>query len=217
MFSIKAKVVDWKYLRRDVVFFFRLRPNCNYFLLPFFSFFMYPGVFFTRLVFFPSLYSQGRRWWKNAVLCTIFSHPVTKIFSPSALFFHFFKAAKKVSTKNRKMSQTMKSFLSSAFLLFSFNKDFPLIFTDAILINFHLKEIFFQCRPMEVVVEFSALRIQPRLTFFELHLQSNVLSDKTWRASVFLILRMGLITHFFRGFGFVLRLLISAKVNFCPF
>lgn len=104
---------------------------------------MYPRVFFSlstddcRAIFFP-LYSQGRRWWKKCGSYVLFS-PRNEDFSllPRFLSSLFIKK-EKISTKNRKMSQTMKSF--SFFFHFSFNKDFPLILTDAILINFHLLE-----------------------------------------------------------------------------
>lgn len=125
--------------------------------------------------FFPYI-AKDEDGEKNVVLM-YFSRPVTRIFSPSALFFFIFifirkrKKTRKISTKNRKMSQTMKSFLS-------FNKDFPLIFTDAILINFHrlleyIKELFrlsfdlffpsvvflrFQCRVKDFYTRISIYR-----------------------------------------------------------
>lgn len=128
--TIKAKVVVWKYLRRDAVFFFRLRPNCNYFLLPFFYSLCTQEYFFTRLA---SLYSQGRRWWKNAVLCTVFSHPVTKIFSLFCAFLSFFlKQQKKYQQKIVKCRRQWKVF----FLLgFSF--------------IFHSTRIFLSFSPMQ--------------------------------------------------------------------
>lgn len=72
-------------------------------------------------------------------LCT-FSRNRNKDFLSFRAFLSVFlmtEERKKISTKNRKMSQTMKSFF---FFAFSFNKDFPLIFTDAILINFLRRE-----------------------------------------------------------------------------
>lgn len=111
----------------------------------------------------------------------------------------------------------MKTFFSSLFgfpFIFSFNKDFPLIFTDAILINFHLKEIFFfcfhffQCRRVGVAREFST-RISPEkkpltLWYFNIApLVLCVLNDKTLRASVSLSFGW-LWLHFFCGFGFFL-------------
>ena len=67
--------------------------------------------------------------------CGSYIHPVTKIFLSFRVFMKARK--KKISTKNRKMSQTMKTFFLPPFNK-DFPRDFPLILTDAILINFHL-------------------------------------------------------------------------------
>lgn len=115
MFSIKAKVVDWKYLQ---LFFFLHRPNCNYFLLPFFSSFMYPRVFFLLTVdcrVFSSLYSQGRRWWKKTLSLMYSSRPVTRIFSPSALFFSFLYDEKNINKKSYNVADNEKFFFSLFF------------------------------------------------------------------------------------------------------
>lgn len=119
MFSIKAKVVDWKYLRRDAVFVLIVIISCCRY------FFMYPRVFFSSPHFFSFSYiAKDEDGEEMRFLCTIFSHPVTKIFSPSAFFLYFLKQ-EKVSTKNCKMSQTMKSFpCLFGFLLLSIQQRF---------------------------------------------------------------------------------------------